>query len=88
MMRRSRKLIAPALALAILPLAGCETPIPPSSAILDRVLQPIRNSPQAPCAMQREVAEHNSVVDTLKKGKDITYKAPCDIEAKPVPKVS
>jgi hypothetical protein len=46
--------------------------------------KPIQNSPQAPCTMQRDVAEHNSRYDTLKKNRDVIYKAPCDVDKPPV----
>lgn len=30
------------------------------------------------CSAQRGIAEHNSRYDSIKKGKPVTYKAPCD----------
>lgn len=37
--------------------------------------------------MQRAVAEHNSAYDSLKQGREVVYKAPCDVD-KPPPKTS
>lgn len=48
----------------------------------------IPNSKQAPCPMQRAVAEHNSRFDTLKTGQAMVYKAPCDFDQKPEWKTS
>jgi hypothetical protein len=48
--------------------------------------KPIRNSALAPCEMQRDVAEHNSRYQSIKKGKPVVYKAPCDVDkAAPAP---
>jgi hypothetical protein len=33
--------------------------------------------------MQKDVAEHNSRYDSIKKGKPVVYKAPCQIDKKP-----
>lgn len=30
--------------------------------------------------MQRDVAAHNAAYDTLKTGKPVVYKAPCDVD--------
>ena len=68
-----------ALALVTLPLAGCETLTLNKTGALD-AFKTIRNSAQAPCEMQRDVAEHNSRYDSIKEGKPVTYKAPCDID--------
>lgn len=86
MLRASRKLIVPVLVLTTLALAGCGTLTPylTSAGALD-AFKPISNSEGAPCTMQREVAAHNSVYDTLKKGTDVTYKAPCDVAPKAAP---
>jgi hypothetical protein len=82
----TRLALALALALAILPLAACETLTPAltKGGALD-AFKPIANSARAPCGMQREVAEHNSAYDTLKGGRAVTYKAPCDVDRKPPP---
>lgn len=45
--------------------------------------KPIRNSRYAPCTVQRDIAAHNSVYDTLKTKKEVVYKAPCDTDPKP-----
>jgi len=67
------------LVLLALALTGCETLTPSTSshAALE-LFKPIPNSAKAPCAMQRAVAEHNSVYDTLAKGKEAIYQAPCE----------
>lgn len=39
----------------------------------------IGNYATAPCPLQKEVAAHNSVYDTLKKKKEVVYKAPCEV---------
>jgi len=33
--------------------------------------------------MQRDVAAHNSAYDSLKSGREVVYKAPCDLKPKP-----
>lgn len=30
--------------------------------------------------MQRDVAEHNSAYESIRTGKPVTYKAPCDVD--------
>lgn len=82
---RNRLLSVCALALLALVLAGCETLTPSTSshAALE-LFKPLPNSPKAPCSMQKAVAEHNSVYDTLAKGKETVYRAPCEIASKPV----
>lgn len=47
-----------------------------------KMFSAIKNSPQAPCEMQREVAKHNSVYDSFKERKLMEYKAPCDDKPK------
>lgn len=68
--------------------AGFETPIPLTEAGALAAFKPIQNSPDAPCAMQRDVAAHNSAYDTLKNKRPTVYKAPCEIDKKPEPKTS
>jgi hypothetical protein len=63
-------------------LAGCSatpTPRPTDTAI--EAFEPIRYSAADTCATQKRIAEHNSVYDTLKRGKRVVYAAPCEIEA-------
>lgn len=85
---QSRKLIVPALALAV-PLAGCATPTPSlTNGGALAAFKNIPNSPKAPCDMQKAVAEHNSRYDTLKNGKEVVYKAPCQVDPKPDQKTS
>lgn len=69
-----------ALLAAILPLAACATPTPVlTSSALD-TFEPIRGSVRDTCETQKQIAEHNSKYDTLKKGKAVVYKAPCAME--------
>lgn len=75
--QKARKL---APVLLILPLAACATPTQLTKGGALDAFKPLRNSAKAPCEMQRDVAGHNSVYDSLKTGKDVTYKAPCDID--------
>lgn len=70
-----------------LALAGCETPTALTKTGALEAFKPIPNSSHAPCQMQRAVAEHNAVYDTLASGKAVAYRAPCDID-KPAPKTS
>lgn len=50
-----------------------------------RAFKPIANSSQAPCKVQREIAAHNSVYDSLRLKQQIVYSAPCDSKTKPSP---
>ena len=58
---------------------GDQTPIPLTEAGALKAFRPITNSAKAPCAMQREVAAHNAVYDSLKQKKELVYRAPCDL---------
>ncbi len=79
----------PALAAVLsLALGACETPTALLKTSALDAFKPIPNSAQAPCDMQKAVAEHNSVYDTLKTGKEKVYKAPCVVDRKPEPKTS
>ena len=83
MMPPSRKLIPFVLGLSLAGCAAKETPILPiteDGAL--RAFRPIPNSATAPCQMQRAVAAHNSVYDTLKAKKAVYYRAPCDSDGK------
>lgn len=60
--------------------AGNVTPIALTEAGAVRAFKPIPNSSRAPCEMQKAVAEHNSVLETIKSKKDVVYKAPCDVD--------
>lgn len=64
--------------LAILPLAGCSTLTPVSSKGALDAFKPITSSKADTCQTRQEIAEHNSRYDTLKTGKPVVYKAPCD----------
>lgn len=73
------------LGLSLL-LAGCagqSIPTPLTEAGALAAFRPIPNSRRAPCEMQRAVAAHNSAYDTLQSGKEVAYKAPCDVAKKP-----
>jgi hypothetical protein len=86
-MNRLSRRIAPALALVVcaLTVQGCSTH---TQQVVDtgvRSFKPISSSARDTCDTQRQIAEHNSVYDTLKAGKQIAYVAPCD-RNKPVAK--
>lgn len=73
----------PLLSLALL-LGACSTPIPLMTTSALQAFKAIPNSRQAPCNLQKSIAEHNSTYDTLRTGKETVYKAPCVIEKKPI----
>lgn len=79
----SKKLKPLALAAVILALAGCSTPTsaPTTKGALD-AFKTLSMSKKDTCQTQKEIAEHNSKYDTLKTGKDVTYKPPCELEKK------
>lgn len=68
---------------ATLALAACETPTVLTEGGALNAFKPIQNSALAPCEMQKDVAEHNSRYDSIKKGKPVVYKAPCQVDKKP-----
>lgn len=70
------------LSLGLSGCAGSSIPIPLTKPGALEAFQPISNSAKAPCKMQRDVAAHNSAYDTLKTGKPVVYKAPCDLAPK------
>lgn len=78
---QSAKLIALVLALAPL-LAGCETLSYVTTEGAVTAFKPIAMSRKDTCETQKQVAEHNSRYDTLKTGKEVVYKAPCQIDKK------
>lgn len=69
-----------ALSLATLALGACETPSQLTKGGALGAFKPIQNSALAPCPMQRDVAEHNSRYQSVKTGKPVVYKAPCDVD--------
>jgi len=74
-----------ALLPATLALAACETPtVLTKGGALD-AFKPIQNSALAPCEMQKDVAEHNSRYDSIKTGKTVVYKAPCQVDKRAAP---
>jgi hypothetical protein len=75
----SKKLLPLALALATAGCAAPGTPTPLTDTSVLQAFKPLPNSAQAPCPVQQGVAEHNSVFDTLRTGKPVVYKAPCDL---------
>lgn len=81
-MRLFPKLTVCALALNLAGCAAKETSIPLTEDGALRAFRPIPNSSTAPCPMQRAVAAHNSVYDTLKAKKAVYYRAPCDSDGK------
>ena len=79
-MRLLQLLTVSALALSLGACAGNVTQIPLTDLGAIKSFKQIPNSKQAPCAMQKAVAEHNSVIATLSSGKETIYKAPCDVD--------
>lgn len=77
-----------ALALVTLSLGGCVTPTPVTIKGAELAFKPISGSPKDTCSTQQQVAEHNSRLDTIKAGKPVVYKAPCDLEKKGEAKTS
>lgn len=76
----SKKLIVllPSLGLA---LAGCSTLTPGVTSLgAADAFKPIAASPRDTCETQRQVAEHNSRLDTIKTGKEVVYKAHCETQ--------
>lgn len=70
-----------AAGLLILPLAACAIPTPElTKAGALEAFKPIPASPRDTCDTQKAVAAHNSAYDSLKTGKDVTYKAPCQVD--------
>lgn len=83
MSKLSQKVMPLAVAALILPLAACSTPTPElTKAGALEAFKPLHASPQDTCSTQREIAQHNSAYDSLKTGKDVTYKASCDADKK------
>ncbi|MFZ4534342.1 MAG: hypothetical protein ACOYOJ_21365 [Alsobacter sp.] len=74
------KLLLASLCLA---LAGCETLTPgvTSQGAAD-AFKPIAASPRDTCETQKQVAEHNSRLDTIKSGKEVVYTAACEPPAR------
>ena len=63
-------------------MGGCSTP---TSVLLSeagalKAFSPINASPADTCITQRQVAAHNSAYDSIKQGKPVSYKAPCDLK--------
>ena len=81
----SKKLTLPALAFATLALGACSTPTSGlvSKSVIDG-LKPITMSRKDTCQTQIEIAEHNTRLEAIKSGKDVTYKAPCQVEEQKV----
>jgi hypothetical protein len=74
----SRKLTMLLVSLAPA-LAACETPISGVTSLgAAEAFRPIAASPADTCETQKQVAEHNSRLDTIKSGKEVVYKAACD----------
>lgn len=80
--------IQPALVVVILTAGGCATPTPVTIKGAELAFKPIYSSPRDTCGTQRQVAEHNSRLDTIKAGKPVVYKAPCDVDKKQEAKTS
>ncbi len=64
------------------------TPTPVTIKGAELAFKPISGSPKDTCPTQRQVAEHNSRLDTIKAGKPVVYKAPCDVDKEKEAKTS
>jgi hypothetical protein len=67
---------------AMLPLAGCQSPLTDGTS--DQRIQSlpyIRYSKQDTCETQKQIEEYHSALDTMRKGRTISYTPAC---AKPV----
>lgn len=74
--------LARALPLSLL-LAAC-TPtgaiqLPATTKVLDD-LPRVQNSTKSPCWQQEQIAAQNSYVDSIAKGKEVVYAAPCKVD--------
>lgn len=63
-------------------LAACSTPTPQLIDTSLTAFKPIGYSMRDTCTTQKEIAAHNSVYDTLKAGKPLIYRAPCEGKVK------
>lgn len=73
-----------ALLLAASLIQGCgeskiQTPL--TSDTLTEVLEPVPNYRKAPCWMQQAWARDNARKASLKVGKPVYFKAPCDVRS-------
>lgn len=76
-----RQRLVSGLLLALL-IPGCaptETPLPGTTKLLDD-LPKVENSTKSPCWQQQQIAAQNSYLATVRDKKDVTYKAPCDVD--------
>ena len=60
---------------------GQSIPLPGTTALLDH-LPRVDNSPDAPCWQQVQIAAQNSYLAGIKQGKEVVYKAPCQVKPK------
>ena len=75
---RLKKASVPLLSLLLPACAGNGTPLPATTKVLDE-LPRVENSTKSPCWQQKQIARQNSYVDSI-KGKEVAYKAPCEID--------
>jgi hypothetical protein len=86
-MRTSTGLRLPAICLLALTLPGCSQILSSASEqrLVDTSVQsfkPLRADRADTCATQRQIAEHNSVYQSIKTGSVQAYCAPCDCPEK------
>jgi hypothetical protein len=74
--------LAPLLLPLSLMACATQTPSPTSPSVALDAFKPISNSAKAPCQVQKEISEHNSVYETLRGGKEVVYLAPCVADGK------
>jgi len=78
------------VALASLPIAACggpSTPLPGTMALLDN-LPRVDNSPDSPCWQQVQIAAQNAYIAGIKQGREVVFKAPCQVMSKADKKVA
>lgn len=68
-----------ALAISLLPVAGCATQTTViDAAKIANTIGHIEPSRKDTCETQKQVAEQSSRIETIKTGKEVVYKAACE----------
>lgn len=69
-----------ALALSLLPVAGCSTltTAQTDAAKVADAIGHIEPSKRDTCQTQQQIAAQSSRIDTIKEGKEVVYKAACE----------
>lgn len=78
-----------ALALSLLPVAACSTPMSGTDAVkVADAIGHITPSKNDTCETRKQAAAQSSRIDTIKTGKEVVYKADCEKKPKPEPATS